>query len=596
MNPLTVQPRLQSTSILDILQERARLQGEETAFTFLNDDDTESTLTFRELDRYARAVGAFLQDQKAAGERVILAFPPGLPYVIAFYGCLYAGATAVPVYPPKTSKPDTRFEAILRDSDAKLTLTTTAIYEDIQARFQKLTPALQAQNWKTTDDLDLAWAERWKDPGITGDTLAFLQYTSGSTSLPKGVMVTHSNVLHNCQMIVDAHGAPSRSTMVSWLPMFHDMGLIGVVLHTVYHGLNCVMMSPLAFLQRPIRWLQAITRFQANLTVAPNFAYELCVRKIKPEQVAELDLSHLVLATSGAEPVRWDTVKRFIEHFAPAGFRPQASCPSYGMAETTLIVSGSPVTQHPTALSVDKEALKELRVVPVPADHPNAQILVGCGPHHPKSELRIVDPQTLTVCPPGRIGEIWVSGPHVARGYFNKPKETEETFHARIADTGEGPFLRTGDLGFVHEGELYISGRLKDLIIIRGQNHYPQDIEWTVENSHDALATDCTAAFSVEVNGEEQLVIATEVERQHRKGNLAEVAAAVQIAVSEHHGVSPYAVLILSPGGVPKTTSNKIQRRQTRELFLQKKLNALYVLLQGRHKPDWGQSAGEGNN
>src|SRR5437588_1323266 len=390
--------------------------------------------------------------------------------------------------------------------------------------------------------------------------------------MPKGVVLTHGNLLHNLTLIQRYFEITSAARGVTWLPPYHDMGLIGMILGTVYAGVESTIMSPVAFLQRPIRWLQAISNTGATVSGGPNFAYDLCVRKITPEQKATLDLSSWSIAVNGAEPVRPETLDRFVEAFAPCGFRRETFYPCYGLAEASLIVAGGQKAAIPVVKTFQAAGLAQNRVVMADAEawheNENLRMLVGSGQVAASQKIVIVDPESLTQCLAGQVGEIWVSGPSVAQGYWQKPEETECTFRAYLAGTGEGPFLRTGDLGFLQDEELFVTGRLKDLIIIRGRNHYPQDIELTVEQCHPALPADCGVAFSVDASGEERLVIVYEVERQYRNLNVDEVVESIRQAVAEHNALQVYAVVLIKMSSIPKTSSGKLQRRASRDAFL----------------------------
>ncbi|NEO94729.1 MAG: AMP-binding protein, partial [Moorea sp. SIO3G5] len=404
---------------------------------------------------------------------------------------------------------------------------------------------------------------------VTQSSLAFLQYTSGSTGRPKGVMVTHGNIIHNQQLIQTAFGHSEQSIVVGWLPLFHDMGLIGNVLQPMYLGIPCILMPPVAFLQKPIRWLKAISNYRATTSGGPNFAYDLCLKKVQPEQLAFLDLSSWDLAYSGAEPVRAETLKKFGNKFANCGFNYRAFYPCYGMAETTLFATGGAKNKSPVIQGVLAGELEQNSVVETEISSDESRVFVGVGRPYLNTTVIIVNPESLTPCEPGQVGEIWVSGESLASGYWNRPEATQETFQAYVANTGEGPFLRTGDLGFQLNGELFVTGRLKDVIIIRGRNHYPQDLELTLENSHPALRSHCSAAFSVERSGEERLVVACELERTYlRNLNTEEVVKILRKAVSEEHDLQLYAVVLLKTGSIPKTSSGKIQRHACRTGFL----------------------------
>jgi 8-amino-7-oxononanoate synthase len=408
---------------------------------------------------------------------------------------------------------------------------------------------------------------RWKVPDVHGDTLAFLQYTSGSTGTPKGVVLSHANLVHNSALIASAFEHTRNGTGVFWLPSYHDMGLIGGILQPLYVGRPNVLMSPITFLQKPYRWLSAISRFGGTTSGGPNFAYDLCVRKITAEQRKSLDLSTWKVAFNGAEPVRAETLDRFVEAFGPCGFRREAFYPCFGLAEATLIVSGGYVSKPPVVRHFDAQALPEDVVTEVEPGRQGGRAMVGCGETLPDQNIVIADPETRTTCPPGRIGEIWVCGPSIAQGYWQQPEATEATFRACLADTGEGPFLRTGDLGFMLDGELFVTGRLKDLIIVRGVNYYPQDIELTVQRSHSRLRADCGAAFTVEKDSREQLVVVFEIER-HKQGRLEGVFQAVRRAVSLEHDLNVDAIVLIRAGSVPKTSSGKIQRHACRRGYL----------------------------
>ena len=416
-------------------------------------------------------------------------------------------------------------------------------------------------------------AGRWIDPGATNGTLAFLQYTSGSTATPKGVMITHGNLLDNSARIQASFDSTPESRGVFWLPLFHDMGLIGGVIQTVYCGGSSTLFSPVSFLQRPLRWLQAISRTGATISGGPDFAYDLCVEKTTPEQRAGLDLSRWRVALNGAEPVRPETLDRFALAFAPAGFRREAFLPCYGLAEATLLVSGNPSGNPPVVLSLDADALGRGKVA-LSTQRGQGRRLASSGRVAAGHRVVVVDPATRVPCAYDRIGEIWVSGPSVASGYWGQPRETEELLCATLS-LGEGPFLRTGDLGFLHDGELFVTGRLKDMIIVRGRNVYPQDIEWTAERCHPALRAGGTAAFAVEIHGEERLVVVQETERNRDPGLAEEVIAAIRLAVAEQHDIEVFAIRLIRMLSLPKTSSGKVQRHKCREGFLAGSLDVI---------------------
>nr|QEO74685.1 AMP-dependent synthetase and ligase [uncultured bacterium] len=562
---------LEHRTLVELLRARAGSQPDKNAYTFLIDGETEETsLSYGELDQRARAIGARLQGLNAKGQLVLLLYPPGLEYIAAFFGCLYAGAVAVPVYPPTSERSLPRLWSIAKDACPGVVLTTTPIRSKLEQTSGS--PELRTLPWLTTDDIDVGVASEWRSESLRGESLAFVQYTSGSTATPKGVMLTHDNLLQNQRMIQTAFAQTEQSIILGWLPLYHDMGLIGNVLQSMYCGAPCILMSPLSFLQRPARWLQAISRYVATTSGGPNFAYDLCVRKIGLQERANLDLRSWTVAFNGAEPIRESTIDRFCAAFEPCGFQREAFFPCYGLAEATLFVSGGPKSAPPVVATVKRSALETNEVAPAGANDEDRQSLVGSGRSSTDQEIRIVDPNSLHECRPGVIGEIWVAGPHVAQGYWNRPGDTEATFNAHIADTGAGPYLRTGDLGFMqagqlHAGQLFVTGRLKDLIIIRGRNYFPHDIELTAEVSHASLRPGGGAAFSVDVSGEERLVVLHEVDRHH-DSDLNDVIGAIRQAVAEEFELQVHAVALLKPGSLPKTSSGKIRRHACRASFL----------------------------
>jgi acyl transferase domain-containing protein/acyl-CoA synthetase (AMP-forming)/AMP-acid ligase II/pimeloyl-ACP methyl ester carboxylesterase/acyl carrier protein len=567
------------STLVDLLRFRAASTPNSQAFVFLRDGEEEDReLTYGELDRQARAIAATLQTRGAVGERALLLYSPNLDFITAFWGCLYAGVLAVPAYPPRPNQTLTRLRAIMKDADAAFAMTTGPQLANM-GRLLEQNPDFASLQWVTTDELPLGIEASWRPGAMAADALAFLQYTSGSTGTPKGVMVSHGNLMHNARFIKESFSDSSESTSVCWLPPYHDMGLIGGVLQPIYLGAPAALMSPVSFLQRPFRWLKAMTHYRARTAGGPNFAYDLCVRQVSDEQRAQLDLSAWTLAFSGAEPVRAETIERFSETFAPCGFRREAFYPCYGMAEATLFITGGDRPAPPTIATVQSPSLERSQVIMGDADsnvEDDTRQLVSCGRCHPDQTLRIVNPDTHEVCPDRTVGEIWVSGSGMAQGYWNRDQQSQETFQATLAsaskltdDTAPQPFLRTGDLGFLSEGELFVTGRIKDLIVIRGLNHYPQDIELTVDQCHPALRQGCSAAFSVEVDGDERLVLAQEVERRAlRHLPVDEVTLAVRQAIAEQHQLQTHAVVLLKTGSIPKTSSGKIQRHACKAGFL----------------------------
>ncbi len=564
------------SSLVELSRHRALHQPELPVYTFLVDgENEEQTFNCFQLDSQARRIAAHLQQLNLKGERALLLYPPGLEYIAAFFGCLYAGVVAVPAYPPdptRLSRTLPRLQAIVKDSEAACVLTLESIQSMAETIFEQA-PDLGKLRWIATDQFEESLGEAWVPQKISSDTLAFLQYTSGSTGTPKGVLLSHGNLIYNSSLIAEAYEHHSKSQGVIWLPPYHDMGLIGGIIQPLYKGFSCTLMSPLAFLQKPVRWLQAITRYQATTSGGPNFAYELCIRKVTEEQITNLDLSSWSLAFTGAEPIRSETLDRFVEQFKKCGFQKSAFYPCYGLAEATLIVSGG---KKGEPIKTEKLCAKSFELLE--EDSPTSKEIVACGKNLKGQNIAIVDPASSKLCNEGEIGEIWVSGPSISLGYWNQKEETDYHFQARLEDSESGPYLRTGDLGFLKDDHLFVTGRLKDLIIIRGQNHYPQDIELTVEQSHSALRTGCGALFSVEVNSEEQLIVAYELEKSVTLNNSEEadlILSSIQKAVSEQHGLQVYAIALLKTGTVPKTSSGKISRYASKQAFLEGTLESV---------------------
>ena len=565
------------STLVDLLRYRGRHQSEQTGYLFLEDGERESaSLTYQQLEQQARAIAARLQSQIAPGERVLLLHPPSLEFIAAFFGCLYAGAIAVPAYPPKRNQQKmNRLRVIKEDSQAKIALTTSAELARIETHLHQ-NPELAAIGWLATDSIVREQVGSWQEPDINPNTLALLQYTSGSTGHPKAVRVSHGNLLHNLALIHKYFENTPDCKGVSWLPPYHDMGLIGGILQPLFGGNLMILMPPEAFIQKPLRWLGAISRYQATTSGGPDFAYELAYHQTTADQRVGLDLSSWEVAFCGAEPVRAQTIEHFTATFAPHGFLREAFYPCYGMAETTLFVSGGLKTEPPVIRPVKPEALQQNRVVAVTAEEEGIQKLVSCGRSWSDQKIVIVDPESLTECQAEQVGEIWVSSPSVAQGYWNKPLQTEQTFRAYLAGTGEGPFLRTGDLGFFQDGELFITGRLKDVIIIQGRNYYPQEIELTVEQSHPALRPHSGAAFSLLIDGKEKLAIVQEIERSYlRKLNANQVIGEILQAVAQEHDLEVYALVLLKTASIPKTSSGKIQRSACRVKFLEGSLDVV---------------------
>ncbi|MFF2012619.1 SDR family NAD(P)-dependent oxidoreductase [Streptomyces sp. NPDC058195] len=536
--------------------------SQEQIFRFLVDGEGEPlALGNAELDLRARSIAAVLQERFPAGERALIMCPAGLDYVTSFFACLYADIVAVPVYPPDPAFPMRtlpRLTAVVEDAEPALVLAPAETIALVD-RFTEHAPALGEIAWIPVDRVDTTAAGSWREPGTDRDSLAFLQYTSGSTNSPKGVMVSHGNLIHNIsEMNRQFFGNDPRQHMVSWLPPFHDLGLIMGLLTPAYGGYPVTFMSPYSFLKRPLRWLRAISDTGATASPAPNFAYDLAVAKVTEQDRRTLDLSTWQVALNGAEPVRRKTMERFSAAFAECGFRPTTHAPSYGLAEATLVVS----TGNPAAEPVHRDLRAESLLDGMAEDAAPGETvrnLPGCGVSLNDQKVVVVDPQTRAALPHGRVGEIWVAGPSVAHGYWRRPQATEEVFQARLG-TGEGPFLRTGDLGFTDGDELYVTGRIKDVVIVAGRNHYPQDIERTMESVDPGLREGCGVAGAREIDGEERLVVVQEYRGSRSPEDRARVIEAIRAEVLREHGLQPHLIALARPGTVPKTSSGKLQR------------------------------------
>ncbi|SHF85811.1 non-ribosomal peptide synthetase [Streptoalloteichus hindustanus] len=564
-------------TIVDVARHHAETTPSRPAYVFLPDGETESErFDFAGIDLRARAIAVALRERGMVGERVLIAYPSGSAYVQAILGCLYAGAIAVPCDAPERASSVERLTAVAGDAAPALTLA---------AADGPLAGRMPLFDITTVSD---EAAESWSAPALDVDAPAFLQYTSGSTRTPRGVMVSHANLLANEEAIRRTCGHDQDSTFVGWLPLFHDMGLVANVLQPLFLGSLSVLMPPSAVLRHPIRWLRAVTRYRAHTSGGPNFGYELCVERTSPEERAELDLSSWLVAYNGAEPVRAATLRRFAEVFTPHGFASTAHFPCYGLAEATLLVSGTPKAEAPLVLTVDPAELRQGRVTPAVEPAPGTGSvgtgslgtgslgteLVSCGKVAVDTEVRVVDPETARPVADGQVGEVWVRGPGVSGGYWRDPDESDTVMHARLGE--EGPYLRTGDLGCLLDGQLYLTGRRKDLLVVRGQNHYPHDLEWTAEQAHPALRPSCGAAFAVDDGDRERLVLCYELRAP--VSDLADVAEAVRRELSRRHGVEPHELVFLERGGVPKTTSGKVRRQSCRQSYVDGKLPVLAVV------------------
>lgn len=581
-------------SFVDVLLRRSEVDPSVRAYTFLDADENESQqLTHRELDQRARAVAATLQQRCKPGDRAVLLYPPGLDFVAGFFGCLYAGVIAVPLSPPNPMRLEQTLPGtlnILRDASATALLTTQLFMP-----MTELVPELASLQLIATDAVNLTAAESWRPVPVDGQTIALLQYTSGSTSKPKGVIVTHANLLANASSIQRAMRHDRNSVGAGWLPMYHDMGLMGTTLQPLYVGFPVVLQSPLDVLAKPARWLRTVSKYRATTTGGPTFGYDLCSRRISEAERQGLDLSCWKVAFVGAEHVAASILERFATTYAPYGFRKESFLPCYGLAEATLMVTGDASTGAKVFTSEPNEK------VPSP--------LVGCGPTVSGVEIAIVDVNKGV--PTDGVGEIWVRGENVAKGYWQRPDASLEVFGATLPGDSDGPFLRTGDLGIWRKQQLLVVGRLKDLIVVRGVNHYAHDIEETVGASHPAMRPGRAAAFSIFDGNDELVVVVQEVERRwherrkqtpaeeeaykHRRAgdrrqpdvdpasqvsvdqvpDMSEIIGKARVAVAEKHGLQLAAVVLIIPGSIPKTTSGKIRRFECRQDFVEGRLETV---------------------
>ena len=557
-------------TLVDLLRLQADRYGDKVAFSFAPDGKTvNATLTYRELDTRARAIASSLQRQGAAGQRALVICRPGLDNIVSFFGCFYAGVTAVPVDTPLP-----RLKLVAPDAQAAFAVATAATQTQLQAVAGDV-PGMSALRWCATDRA--GDPDDWQPPDIDPSTTALIQYTSGSTKSPKGVVVTHGNLMHNLEAIRRAWRGDQNEMNVYFLPQQHDMGLIGGVLEMVYVGCSAVLMSPIVFFQRPMAWLEAMSHYRATTTAAPNAAYRLCVKHSTPAERAALDLSHWTTAAISSEQIDAQTMQEFADAFAPSGFRLEAFRPAYGLAEATLLVTGDPGPGVAGVRYIDRAALSQNRAVDASPDDGIA--LVSCGPPVFGQRVVIVDPETRQQRGPDEVGEIWVSGPSVTQGYWARPEENAHSFAGFLADTGEGPFLRSGDLGFLCKGEVFVTGRWNDLISIGDSNYYPNNIEPTVQAVHPALLADRCAAFAVQPkpSADNHLVVVQEVDYQQQvaESEFPGIIDAIRAAITEQHGIEVHDVLLVPGMRLPTTSSGKIQRGACRQQFLDGNLDPL---------------------
>jgi acyl-CoA synthetase (AMP-forming)/AMP-acid ligase II/acyl carrier protein len=565
-------------TVMDAIYNHANRRGERIAYGCLSSEGAlERSLTYRELVSQAESVAAELLRSLQPGDRTILLFHGGPEFIVSFLGCLIAGVIAVPAYPVRVptspTQPARNFERLipmLANARPKVALTTRPV-ADRQAELCAADPVFSQLRWIAVEEIPGQPLEN--RPEVAGEDVAFLQYTSGSTSVPKGVMVTHNNLLSVFQDMDAGWPHDESSVMVSWVPVFHDMGLIHGVLFPLYFGFPVYTLIAASVLQHPRMWLEAIARFRGTHSSGPNFIFELCLKRISEQAAAELDLSSLRACLTGAEAIRAKTLERFRERFAVAGLRPEAIQPGYGLAEFTLTVSSIDVGKIAQTVHLDLSACEQGRVVLAASSSTKTRSFVSCGWTHVGSEIHIVDPESHRECPPSRIGEIWARGKNLTKGYWENQEANQLTMGARLED-GTGPFLRTGDLGFVIGGEVYVAGRLKDLIIIRGRNIYPHDVEATVEEVLPEVRSGRCSAISIDREEGEALVIIAEVDRAHRNGlDTAQAFAKLREAISMHHEAEIYDAVFVRTGTFPLTSSGKVQRRRARQEYLEGKLH-----------------------
>ncbi|MFI6084348.1 fatty acyl-AMP ligase [Streptomyces sp. NPDC051217] len=565
----------QVRTLPDALRLRSEKQPDETAYVFLRDgEEPQSTLTYRELHDTATARAAVFATTGLSGTSAVLLYPSGLEFIRTLLGCMYGRVAGAPLQVPRRREGLRRLRRIADDAGTSTVLTTAETRDEMLDRFGGL-PELAGLTLLATDAPEFTRAAVVRppapaDPDPDPQDIALLQYTSGSTGDPKGVLVSHANFLANVAETDELWPCEPDGTVVNWLPLFHDMGMLFGVVMPLWAGIPSYLMAPDSFIRRPARWLEAISRFGGTHSAAPSFAYELCVRAAaegKTEAVG--DLSRWRVAANGAEPVRWGTVQSFTDAFARHGFRPRAMCPGYGLAENTLKATGDGPDREPAVLWLSAEALREGTVEITGETAENSLPLVSSGTTVSGTRVRIVDPRSRRACPPGRVGEIWVSGPCVAGGYLGRPEESEHTFRARVdGESDAAGYLRTGDLGFLSDSDLYVTGRVKDVIIRQGRNHYPQDIELSAERSVPGLHPNSTAAFSVDDGTRERLVVVVEADGRVLKSTGVEALRdCVRRAVHDDHRLPAEEILVVRRGALPKTSSGKIQRRACKKLY-----------------------------
>lgn len=567
------------TTYIGVIKNRTISDPNHVVFRFLSDGVNENeSFTYKQLEIRAKAIGASMQKVGSKGDKVLLLFQPGLSYVASLFACFYSGFVAVPAYPPRRNRGIDRIHTIIKDSQARICIVSQSVYDNIQS--QKQTgindELLDGLKWIIYEDVTDSNASEFNNTLISGDDIALLQYTSGSTGNPKGVLVTQLNLLYNSEYIRQSMGLDSNAVAIHWLPVFHDMGLVGGLLQGAYNGGVSIGMPPTAFLKKPLNWLKAFEKYGGTLGGGPDFTYNYCARKTNEEEISNLNLSTVNVLYSGAEPIRKSTYDNFSKKFSDSKFKEEQFYSCYGLAESTLIVTGGFHNSKPKYLKVDADAFSKNEIKILDNNQTRAIDLVGSGHTWMETNVEIVDPVTLIKVKKNQVGEIWISGPSLAAGYWNKPDETKRTFEAIIAKTGEGPFLRTGDLGFLNDGELYVTGRIKDLIIIRGVNYYPSDIEYTIQNAVAELGQNMGAAFSVTQYGVERLVIVQELVRSTlRNTDFDKLIEEIRQVIAEEYELDVYSIVLIKTGSIPITSSGKIRHQHTKSKFLNNDLSII---------------------
>lgn len=577
----TIQKSRSHLTLIDAIREQSVNNPEGLAYACISSDGTlQSTFTYSELISRAESVAVELLRFCDPGDRAMLLFHGGSEFIISFFGCLIAGVIPVPGYPVRVPASSTqparnfaRLVPIISNAQPKVALTTRAVVAR-QAELSAAEPIFSTLKWIAVEEIPDQRLE--SRPHVTGTNLAFLQYTSGSTSSPKGVMVSHNNLISVLRDMDASWPHDHSSVMVTWAPVFHDMGLIHGILFPLYFGFPVYTLSAASVLQQPRRWLEAITNVGGTHSSGPNFILDLCLKRISEHEMMGLNLSTLSALLTGAEPVRHKTLHQFQERFALCGLQPNAIQPGYGLAEFTLKVSATDVGSTPRIVHLDAAACEQGRVIlRNVAGGAGTRSFVSCGWTHVGSDIRIVDPKSRTECQPDEIGEIWVSGDNLTRGYWANSEATEETMRARLID-GRGPYLRTGDLGFVIDRGLYIAGRLKDLIIIRGRNLHPDDLENTIEESLPEVRGGRCCAFSVDREQGEALVVVAEIDRVQRHNfDAANIFARLREGISVQHEAELFDAVLVRTGTFPLTSSGKVQRKRACQEYLDGTLQSI---------------------